>query len=467
MTGRDYNSPSLPVTSPRAPRRWVFLCLLLGIGAFFGLKDNSNTEEAQNLPGDSLHEPATDAGLILPHEETAKSDRTEISGRIRPGENFSESLAREGVSRQQIFELVPALRQGIHRAEFNPNIVQTGDTYTIVTDTSGTILTFEYSKRGDRERRFLAERTHGVLKARKETIPLRRDVTVVSSRIHDAIWSALSTSGENPDILAGKLEYIFEYYIDFRVDCRTGDRFNFAVEKFYAPDGNFVRYGDIVAAEYKSNKETETYQAFLYTHPNGKKGYYDTEGRSLQGIFLKAPLNFTRMSSGFSSRRFHPVLKIVTPHHGVDYAAPQGTPVWAIADGLVSYVGYRGALGNYVEIKHKNGYKTGYGHLSKFARGLQVGQRIAQKQTIGYVGATGRATGPHLHFNFYATINGNYKLINPDRAINRPTGQPVPKAQLAHFRKERDQLIALLEGNGDPAIAASISTGASSDTAAE
>ena len=454
MIGRDYTSPSLPAKSPRSPRRWVFLCLLLGIGAFFGLNGNSDPEDKSILPGESFQEHTAEVDLILPTPPATQNEHIEISGNIRRGENFSEALIREGISRQQIFELVPALRQGIHRAEFNPNIVQTGDAYTLVTDTSGVILSFEYIKRGDSERRFLAERANGTLNARKETLPLRREVAVVSNHIADALWNALNASGENPDLLAIKLEHIFEYYIDFRVDCRTGDRLNFAVEKFHAPDGRFVRYGDIVAAEYKSNKDRETYQAFLYENPNGDKGYYDADGRSLQGIFLKAPLNFTRVSSSFSSRRYHPILKKNIPHHGVDYAAPHGTSVWAIADGVVSYVGYRGALGNYIEIKHKNGYKTGYGHLSRFARNVQVGQRIKQKQTIGYVGATGRATGPHLHFNFFATINGSYKLVNPDRAINRPTGQSIPAAHLAHFHQERDQLLTLLDQ--DAAITAAL-----------
>ena len=454
-----YKSPSF---SPRLrkSRRWVFLCLLLGLCALLGLNSGSDSEEPPKiLFEESLSEESdtTSQGksLALHAEEPIPAEPTEIAGHIQRGETFTEALNREGISHQQIGQLISALRHGLHRSEFNPSVIQNGDQYAIVLDTIGAIERFEYTKRGDHEHRFFAERTNQAIKAWKESFPLVREVVTVSNRIDDSIWNALQTSRASPDLLAGKLEYIFEYDIDFQVDCRAGDRFSIAVEKFYNQNGQFVRYGDVLAAEYKSAKETEIYQAFRFVDPQGNEGYYNATGRSLQGIFLKAPLNFTRISSKFASTRFHTILKKTIPHHGVDYAAPHGTRVWAIADGVVTFAGHKGALGKYVEIKHKNGYKTGYGHLSGFARGLRTGQRIKQKQGIGYVGATGRATGPHLHFNFYTTLNGRYQLINPDRAINRPTGQPVPKAYLANFYQNRDQLLVqLAQHNGNLVTAA-------------
>jgi len=463
----DYTSRPSP-TEPRKQRHWVFLCLLLGVGALFGLNTGSDSEEAPDesmqamAPSDSL-----EIELILPAppnvEPEPPSQWTEIEGRIQRGENFSEALIREGISRQQIFELVPALRKSIPRTEFNPNLVQSGDRYTITLDTLGAIHKFEYIKRGDLERRFLAERTANTLKAWKEEIPLHREVVVISERINDSIWNALVKTDESP-LLIYKLEYIFEAYIDVDNDCYPSDQFAFAIEKLYNETGNFVRYGEILAAQYTSAKNDTTYQAFLYTPADDKEDYYDATGGSLQGLFLRKPLNFTRISSGYNKRRFHPILKKYIPHHGIDYAAPHGTMVWAIADGTVSFIGPKGALGNYVEIKHKNGYKTGYGHLSKFPRGLRQGQKVKQKQTIGYVGATGRATGPHLHFNFYATVNGKYTLVKPSSDNNRPTGKPLPQEYATDFKQTRDQLLSLLNRNSGTIVTALVQNRASATT---
>ncbi len=187
-------------------------------------------------------------------------------------------------------------------------------------------------------------------------MPLDQQVVVVSGQLEDVLWNALRATGENPDVLSDRMVDIFEFYIDFMVDCRRGDRFSLAVEKFFK-DGEFVRYGDILTAEYRSARKS--YQSFLYADRDGNEGYYSAEGKSLRGLFLKSPLNYRRISSRYSKRRFHPVLRKYTPHHGIDYAASYGTAVWATADGVVTSVGRKGALGNYVEIRHKNGYKTG------------------------------------------------------------------------------------------------------------
>ena len=439
MPTRDYTG--LPKASkPR--KRWVFFCLLISVSMLFGLgKEPAKDEPIAKTTEESAAEPVSiEADLILPLTPP-KSKSTRIVGYIANKENLTEALMSENISRPDVLELIDVLHRDIKRASFNPNIVRRGDRYELVIDR--TIQHLKYTRQGDHETQFIVERIDGQLKARQESLPLKREAIIVSGRITDNIWSALQETGENPALLCDKLEYMFEYYIDFYNDCRTGDQFTFAVEKLYGKSGAFVRYGDILAAQYEGNKES--FQAFLYVDPSGRDSYYDSKGRSLQGLFLRKPLNFTRISSKYSSRRFHPILKKYTAHHGVDYAAPHGTKVWAIADGTISFVGRKGPLGNYIEIEHNNGYKTGYGHLRSFARGLRAGQRVNQKQTIGYVGSTGRATGPHVHFNFYTTVNGKYKLTNPTRKINRPAGQPIPKKYMAYFRQQRDQYFALLD----------------------
>lgn len=443
MPSLDFKNPRRSDDGPRSflagPGKFVLAIAILAVVAL-----NAWSDHPENAIAPESAEAAAPAEVfdidapILP----APPSLERIEGEIGRGEAFSEALKKAGISHEAVFELVKSLRKGIHRADFNPNIVQRGDRFAAELDSSGAIQTFEYVKRGALESRILAERQADRLKAWKESVPLDRRVVVVSERLEDSIWNALRATGKNPDVLSSRLSDIFEYEIDFMVDCRPGDRFSIAFEEFYKDD-EFVRYGNILAAEYATGRER--HQAYLYETPDGDRGYHDAEGKSLRGIFLKSPLNYRRISSGWSNRRFHPVLKKYLKHHGIDYAASHGTPVWATADGTITFIGRKGALGNYIEVKHKNGYKTGYGHLSRFRRGLKKGSYVSQKQVIGYVGATGRATGPHLHYNFYTLSKGKYRLTNPSRVLNRPTGKPVPQTLMADFHTKRDALYALFE----------------------
>ncbi len=370
---------------------------------------------------------------------------SEIAGHIRHRESFWDALIRKDVPRSQIFELLNALKKGIPTAEFNPRIVQRGDSFELGIDSLGTIQSFEFIKRGAVETLYIVTRKDGRLTAHKEQIPLERRVAVVTGTIRNSLRNSLLETGENADVLSGKMTRIFEYDIDFMVDCRVGDRFTLAIEKFFN-DARFLRYGDILSAEYQS--ASKNHQAFLFETEDGHVIYYDSNGKSLRGLFLKSPLNYRRISSGYSNRRFHPILKKYLPHHGIDYAAGYGTPVWATAPGVVVFRGWKGALGNYIEIRHPNGYKTGYGHLSKFSRGLKKGTHVKQKQTIGFVGSTGRSTGPHLHYNFFVRNGKRYRLVNPTRIANRSGARQLSPDQLAGFRQQRDRLLALFD---DPA----------------
>ena len=365
-----------------------------------------------------------------------------IVGRIRHRETFWDALNREDVAPSRIHELLNALKTGIPRKEFDPRVVRTGDRYTLRIDSLGAIQVFEFIKKGAAETRYVAARKNGGLSAYKERMPLERRVAVVTGEIRTTLWNALSETGEEADVLTGKMSGIFEYEIDFMVDCRAGDRFALALEKFYK-DGRFLRYGDILSSEYQTARKN--HQAFRFESPDGQVAYYDANGKSLRGLFLKSPLNYRRISSGYSNRRFHPILKKYLPHHGIDYAAAYGTRVWATAPGRVVYKGWKGALGNYVEIRHPNGYKTGYGHLSKFPRGLKKGMYVSQKQTIGFVGSTGRSTGPHLHYNFYVRNGKGYRLCNPAGVVNRSRARPLSPELLASFRRQRDLLLALFD----------------------
>ncbi len=377
---------------------------------------------------------------------------TEISGQIESRQAFSDALLEKGVSHDQVFGLVSAVRAGVHRSGFNPNLVQRGDRYRLGIDSLGMIQTFEFVKNGDSEIRFVALRENGSLRAKKERTLLDREVIVVSGAIKDVLWNALAAAGEDPAVLSDKMVDIFEYYVDFMVDCRANDRFSLIVEKF-SRDGRFLRYGDILAAEYATARSN--YQAFRFEDPQIGSGYYDADGKSLQGLFLKSPLNYRRISSRYNPRRFHPILKKIIPHHGIDYAADYGSRVWVTADGTVTFIGRKGALGKYIEIRHKNGYKTGYGHLSRFRKGLKKGAYVRQKQTIGYVGATGRATGPHVHYNFLVRHkNGKYGSKDPGKVVAGLRPKSLPSARLPDFVQRRDHLLTLLDGAAGSVVTA-------------
>jgi murein DD-endopeptidase MepM/ murein hydrolase activator NlpD len=456
----DFDSPTDPPNPPSRFRRkkWplalIPLIFLVSLGGIWSTRGQSQeAESVQPLIAEQDTTALPDTLIIS--DPDPDPEFTLINGKIGRRESFWDALNREGLGRTQVIELVSSIRKGVRRAEFNPNIVQKGDTYKIEMDSLDVIQNFEFVKRGSIESRFVTRRENGALRSWKEELPLDRQVVVVSGEIRDMLWNALIKTGENPAILSSKLTDIFEYYVDFMVDCRVGDQFSLVVEKFYR-DGQLVRYGEILSAKYESKRNS--YLAFQFETPDGDDAYYNPEGKSLRGLFLKSPLNYRRISSGYSNRRYHPILKKRIPHHGIDYAASYNTPVWATASGKVTFRGRKGALGNYLEVQHKNGYKTGYGHLSKFNRNAKKGSYVKQKQIIGYVGATGRATGPHLHYNFFAKKGSKYRLVNPARVLLRPTGKPVPDALRDDFEYKRDRLWALLEQDSGSNVTATLST---------
>jgi murein DD-endopeptidase MepM/ murein hydrolase activator NlpD len=231
------------------------------------------------------------------------------------------------------------------------------------------------------------------------------------------LWESLLSQGASPELVVHFAD-IFSWTFDFLTECRRGDRFEFLVEA-QLREGEFYRFGPILVARYEGARGSV---AGVRYEPEGEKvSYYAPDGTSLRKIFLRSPLNYRRISSGFTYRRFHPILKRYRPHLGIDYVAPIGTPVVSVGDGVVTFVGWNGGFGNYVEVKHGRSYTTSYGHLSRFRRGLRKGERLAQGEVVGYVGSTGMSTGPHLDFR----MKRGGKAVNP-LAVNIPSADPVP-----------------------------------------
>jgi murein DD-endopeptidase MepM/ murein hydrolase activator NlpD len=234
-----------------------------------------------------------------------------------------------------------------------------------------------------------------------------------------------------------ELAQIFGWDIDFALDIRKGDQFRVLYEEKYL-DGEKIGEGNILAAEFTNNGDT--FAAVRYTDSNGDTNYYTPDGRSMRKAFLRSPVDFRRISSGFKRERYHPVLGVKRPHRGTDYAAKTGTPIKASGDGKVIWRGTKGGYGKTIIIQHGGNITTLYAHMSKYNSKVTSGSRVKQGQTIGYVGMTGTATGPHLHYEF--RLNGVHK--NPV-TVKLPDAQPIANKELAKFKADTSQLIAELQ----------------------
>jgi murein DD-endopeptidase MepM/ murein hydrolase activator NlpD len=273
---------------------------------------------------------------------------------------------------------------------------------------------------------------------------LKREPHRVSTYREGVIEHSLFVAGQKAglnDDLTMRIAQIFQWDIDFVLDIRKGDSFHVLFEELYVDD-EFVGFGDILAAEF-SNRNT-VHRAVRYTAPDGHTDFYSPDGSSMRKAFLRAPVDFRRISSDFNLRRIHPLHKRSMPHRGIDYAAPTGTPVLASGEGRVRMASRTAANGNFVVLQHGEQFQTKYLHLSRFGKGIRSGARVRQGQIIGYVGATGWATGPHLHYEFL--VNGTHK--NP-RTVPLPKANPVPKDERSRFMQQATPLLAMLESQRD------------------
>jgi murein DD-endopeptidase MepM/ murein hydrolase activator NlpD len=298
-------------------------------------------------------------------------------------------------------------------------------------------------RRLDEEQTLKVVRDESGLKADVLHNPLESRPRTLRAVINSSLFEAVEAAGGH-DQTAVALADIFGWDIDFVLDVQPGDSFVVSYQELYQ-DGVYVKDGPILAASFTNSGKQ--YRAVRYVDPEGGAHYYTPDGRSMHKAFLRAPLEFTRVSSGFNSARKHPILNLIRAHKGVDYAAPVGTPVRASGDGRVAYAGPKGGYGNVVEIDHSRGIVTVYGHLSRFARGLHTGEHVNQGSVIAYVGMTGLATGPHLHYEF--RINGVFK--NP-QTVSLPDAGPIEARWRADFLERTAPLLASLEMSPGPVL---------------
>lgn len=309
---------------------------------------------------------------------------------IQQGDVLALTLKKSRLSAQDAADIIKELRKNI-----NINKCMPGDFYEIVySNETGEWTNFWYYPSGA-EFCSIKRASDGTITSSKQKLSVTSADYAVSGTIESSLWGAMQPHGVSADIILSFAD-IFAWKMDFLTDTRKGDAFTVLYEVQSVSKKDIKLSSRIIAAQYKSG--SKVYNAIYYTTKSGNGGYFDEEGKSVKSAFLKAPLQFRRISSHFTTSRMHPILKYARPHLGIDYAAPAGTPVSAVADGTVTTSKYSGGFGHLVILKHSNGYETYYGHLSKYGRGIRKGARVTQGQIIGYVGSTGLSTGPHLDF---------------------------------------------------------------------
>jgi murein DD-endopeptidase MepM/ murein hydrolase activator NlpD len=338
-------------------------------------------------------------------------------GHVSQYQTFADLLTPHGVSYKRAVQLAQAIQP-----EFSVRNIQSGHRYRVYVNPW--LQRAQYLVYQIDPVKYVVFNVQKPSKSHVDRRPVDRAWTVVEGTIDGSLYETLTANEAHPR-LALRLSEVFAWQIDF-FRIRAGDSFRVLYEQRRV-DGEPVAPGKILAASFQH--KDERYLGFRFDDGNGAQ-YFDRDGQSLRRKLLKAPLRYSRISSGFSNRRYHPVLKRYRPHHGTDYAAPLGTPVHSVGDGTVVKAGHFGPNGNYIKVRHNETYSSGYLHLSDFADGIQPGAEVKQGETIGYVGSTGRSTGPHLDYRLWK----HGTAVDP-YAIELPPSRPVSPQHRSAYRK--------------------------------
>ncbi len=356
------------------------------------------------------------ADVEVPDEEQDPSRRVMT---LQWGDTLFDVLSKLAIPSAEAHEAMSALSK-----VYNPRQIKAGEEVTVVFD-EGVFSGFEFDPEADRSVR--VERNDNGFKAATVVRPLSNDIMAASVRIDSSFYEAGIRAGIPVSTMSGLVKAL-SYTVDFQRDIRSGDTFRVLYEVRRNPEGVLVRTGKILFAEIST--KGKTIPVYLYRFKDGSEAYYSAEGKSLRRTLLRTPVNAVRISSGFGMRE-HPILGYTKMHRGVDFAAPTGTKIYASGDGEIVERGWKGGYGNYIRIRHSSTISTAYGHMSRFESGLSVHSRVRQGDIIGYVGTTGRSTGPHLHYE--VLVNGTQ--VNPLRVANLSTNDDSLKGQdLTQFK---------------------------------
>jgi|GEM_PF-433283 len=384
--------PNLDLTRPGSSER---LAMAEQVGWLAGAFIRSNPGEVRPIP---------ELGPI------GRTDTGPAAMRIGRGQTFYEALAARGVPHTDIMALVAACK-----SFRNLRTVRAGEVFNIHLDPDGGLRSLSFDL--DIESYVVWSREGDTFLRQDGTYPVERRLQGIGGEISQSLYASLQEL-DAPLALAAKMNDILGWDLDFSRDLRKGDTFRILYEEIWK-EGEFVRTGAVLAVEIVNRGKQK--RAFRFSRPDGRPGFYDPDGNNMQKQLLRAPVEYSRISSGFSHRRFHPVLKRWMPHLGIDYAAPLGTPVRAGGDGVVVAATTKKGNGRYLHVRHTNHeYETYYLHLSRYAKGVKRGTKVSQGQIVGYVGATGYATGPHLDYR----VKRNGVFVNP-RKLKLPAAAPV------------------------------------------
>jgi murein DD-endopeptidase MepM/ murein hydrolase activator NlpD len=381
--------------------------------------------------------------LVAQPIEVMADMSTETLDTLRRGETLSELLGRQGIVDLDLARLDPAIA-------LDPRRLRAGLVFAFRRPAPESLIT-RITVRATPERRVIFQRASDRWDTEVDSIHWRAEPFRIEGAIDNSLYEAIDAQVGDYQLdaaqrqrLAWDLADIYAWQVDFTRDIQTGDRFRVVLDRLISEDGEY-RFGRVLASDLTMSGKSLT--AFRY-EGSGRPTFYDTDGKSLRRAFLRAPVQFRRISSTFARARRHPVLGITRRHQGTDYAASPGTPVMAAGDGVVLRAGHAGGYDNLIELRHRNGITTRYGHLRGFARGVRGGARVTQGQTIGYVGSTGLASGPHLHYEF--RVNG---VAKDPRRVELGNGAPIGDRDREAFERERDRLRDLLDAPPPGAIA--------------
>ncbi len=361
-------------------------------------------------------------------EATTNTELTQITHRIEKGENLSVIFGKMSLSTKDLHQITHANEFGKQFAH-----LKTGNELVASIDNEGQLIELIYKKNPIET--LIAKRQGDDFLVEIDRKAVETQLASAHATVHSSLFLDGKAAGLNDNLIM-QLANIFAWDIDFALNLREGDQFTVVYEK-HLVDGQEIDGGEIVSAEFIN--QGQNYTAVRFVEADGSTGYYTPEGKSLRKAFIRTPVAFARISSRFNLRRKHPVLNRIRAHKGVDYAARTGTPVKTTGNGRIVFRGRKGGYGNTIIVKHGQKYTTLYAHLSRFKKGLKTGSRVKQGQIIGYVGKSGLATGPHLHYEF--RINGKHR--NP-LTVKLPNSKPIDKSLLAEFKNQTTPLLAQL-----------------------
>lgn len=379
-------------------------------------------------------EPTLHVSLALPQLTDAKADAVQQEpiwqqATVQPGESLADLFKQQDLSPAYLQRALDADNGQSALTRIHP-----GQHFEFLRGAHDELLAMRFD-RNESQRvtlRFDGEQASAKVEPRN----IERWTRVAHGVISDSLFGAGNRAGMS-NAMVLELAKVFGYDIDFAQDLREGDSFSVVYDNVYR-DGEYLKPGNILAAEFINRGHR--YTAFRYTQPDGTAAYYSEDGRPMRKSFLRTPVDFTRISSPFSVARMHPILGRMRAHKGVDYAAPKGTPIYAAGNGVISFKGWKNGYGNFVVIWHNKDISTAYGHMSRFAKGLRNGERVHQGEVIGYVGMTGLATGPHLHYEF--RVDG---VQRDPLTVTLPKPNPLPMAQLAAFHQRIAPMLARID----------------------